>query len=161
MPELDELPPSDLVGDGADELLQVEPLDVEEVVLGFGFADAVEVAVAAPVVVGVEEAVPVAELVDVVAAAPAATAVCGLLAAYASARCNPRPPTARVEASNTPPVQRRVLRRATFTGPGLPLVMTSPERGEPAASTAGIGVRDEHVPATFARLVRSLWTSGV
>lgn len=121
VPALDELPPSDLVGDGADEPLQVEPVDVEGVVLLLELAGAVEVAVAAPVAGGVEEDFPVGEPVGVVVTAPAATAVCVLLAAYASARCNPRPPTARVEVSNTPAVQRRVLRRATFTRRGYGL----------------------------------------
>ncbi|MGV1010368.1 MAG: hypothetical protein ACOYBY_17500 [Dermatophilaceae bacterium] len=116
VPELDELPASGFVGDGADELLEVERVVVEGVVLLLGLAGAADVVVAVPVVVGVEG--PVAELVGVVAAAPAATAVPALLAAYASARCKPRPPTARVEASNTPAVQRRVPRRATLTWRG-------------------------------------------
>ncbi|MGV1008287.1 MAG: hypothetical protein ACOYBY_06725 [Dermatophilaceae bacterium] len=121
VPVPDELPPSAFVGDGADEVLEVEPVVVEEV-LPPPLARAVELVGAAFVVDGVEAA-PVAELIGVAGAAPAATAVAVLFDAYASARCSPRPPTARVELSSTPAVQRRVRRSATFTWRGLRRVM--------------------------------------
>jgi hypothetical protein len=75
-----------------------------------------------PVEVVPEEVVPEEVVDDVVpeeavvlgVVAEAATTVPLWLAAKASARCRPRPPTASVEARSAPAVQRRVVESARF-----------------------------------------------
>jgi hypothetical protein len=162
VPVLDELPPSAFVGDAADEAFEVEPVVADDAgALPDAFADAVEVGAAEPVVVGDADA-PVAELVGVAEAAAAATTVCVFVAAYASARCTPRPPTARVEASSTPAVQRRVRRKATFTRRGSRLVIAlSCSEGNPGNVNAEDQAHHDNAPATFAAPVSSVRSNNV
>lgn len=160
VPELDELPPNDVVGDGADEPPVVEAAPVVVATALLSAASAAEVSAAA-VDVGEEVGVPVAEPEDAVAPGPAAAA--GFpFAAYAFARCTPKPPAARVEVRSTPAVHRRVLRRAALTGQAVGLVMTLLNK----RGTGGVDgkkgettVSDDR-PATFTVPVSSLCSPG-
>lgn len=125
VPVFDELLPRDVVGDGAVDPPALEAVPVEAGAL-LGVAEASEVVEVAAAVLDVEEGVGVmvAVLEGAAGPGPAAAAVRVPFAAYAAARCTPRPPAAMVEASSTPAVHRRVLRRAALTWRGDRLVMT-------------------------------------